>query len=174
MTPRFKLGTTFTPQGRKGAGIHTVIDILTTRNSKGEVIKLRYVTTHEFCGQTLTDNDVLETTIARGLIAEGTVEPGIGLPEDVVKSLQFYGNNANWAEVETGIGCYPGDAIDYGAAARKAMASLGLHHQRTKHADCPACTTLIEKAEALMIATGSVEGTARDGEHAAVVARLEA
>ena len=69
-TPRFKIGTTFTPQSRKGAGVHTVTDVLTTRNSKGEVVKIRYEATHEFMGQTLTDNDVLETTIARGLISQ--------------------------------------------------------------------------------------------------------
>lgn len=74
-TPRFKIGTTFTPQGRKGAGVHTVTDVLTTRNSKGEVVKIRYEATHEFCGQTLTDTDVLETTIARGLISQPSPTP---------------------------------------------------------------------------------------------------
>ena len=74
-TPRFKIGTTFTPQSRKGAGVHTVTDVLTTRNSKGEVVKIRYEATHEFCGQTLTDTDVLETTIARGLISQPAPTP---------------------------------------------------------------------------------------------------
>jgi hypothetical protein len=65
MTPRFSIGQQFTTRG-KGSKLCTVTDILTTTNSKGEVVKIRYVATHEFCGQTVTDHDVLETTIAMG------------------------------------------------------------------------------------------------------------
>lgn len=74
-TPRFKIGTTFRPVGQKNDSVHTVVDIWTTRDSKGEVVKIRYEATHEFCGQTLTDTDVLETTIARGLISQPAPTP---------------------------------------------------------------------------------------------------
>ena len=70
MTPRFKIGTTFIPCGRKNGGLCTVVDILTTTNSKGDVVRIRYAATHEFMGQTLTDYDVPEVTIARGLQQE--------------------------------------------------------------------------------------------------------
>ena len=66
MTPRFKIGTNYTPVGKNY--VCTVTDVLTTRNSKGEVVKIHYEATHEFMGQTLTEHDVLETTIARGLL----------------------------------------------------------------------------------------------------------
>ena len=48
----------------------TVVDKLTTTNIAGEVVKVRYVTTHEFMGQTITESDVLLTTIKMGLIEE--------------------------------------------------------------------------------------------------------
>ena len=67
--PRFPVGTTFKPVGRKHAKVCTVTDIHTTTNLAGEFVKLRYVATHDFLGQTLSDTDVIETTIARGLIA---------------------------------------------------------------------------------------------------------
>jgi hypothetical protein len=43
-----------------------VTDILKTYNSKGELVKIRYVAEHQFMGQTVTDRDVVETTIAMG------------------------------------------------------------------------------------------------------------
>lgn len=48
----------------------TIVDILRTVNLAGECVKLRYVATHEFCGQTVTDHDVLDVTIAKGLITD--------------------------------------------------------------------------------------------------------
>ena len=63
LTPRFKIGLQFTPRGRVRK-LCTVTDILTTTNSKGEIVKIRYVAEHEFCGQTVIDCDVCETTIA--------------------------------------------------------------------------------------------------------------
>jgi hypothetical protein len=62
---KFPIGTKFTMRG-KAPRIHTVIDFLTTRNLAGEIVATRYVTTHEFMGQVLTNIDVCETTIARG------------------------------------------------------------------------------------------------------------
>jgi hypothetical protein len=32
------------------------------------MVKFRYLATHEFMGQTVTDSDVCETTIAMGLV----------------------------------------------------------------------------------------------------------
>lgn len=65
----YAIGTKFKPVGRKPGQVCTVTDILKTRNSKGELVQVRYVATHEFMGQTVTDRDVVETTIARGFIA---------------------------------------------------------------------------------------------------------
>lgn len=74
--PRFKIGTTFNM--RRGAGrvpnridVCTVVEIHITRNSQGELVKIRYVATHPFCGQIVSESDVIETTIARNLIQEG-------------------------------------------------------------------------------------------------------
>lgn len=67
MTPRFKIGQKYIPVGDKNKAIHTVVDIHTTMNSAGEVVRLRYVSTHEFCGQMVTDYDVSDTRIARGV-----------------------------------------------------------------------------------------------------------
>lgn len=68
MVPKFKPGTKFSPTGKDY--VCTVVDVWVTTNLKGEVVRLRYVATHEFLGQTITDCDVLETTIARGLLQE--------------------------------------------------------------------------------------------------------
>lgn len=68
-TPRFAVGTVFTPL-RKQAELCTVTDILTTRNLAGDIVKIRYVATHLFYGQVVTDSDVIETTIARGTITQ--------------------------------------------------------------------------------------------------------
>jgi len=48
----------------------TVIDILKTYNSKNELVKLRYVATHQLMGQPITDYDVVPVTISRGLFQE--------------------------------------------------------------------------------------------------------
>ena len=64
MTPRYSIGQRYT--NRKGQ-LCTVTDILTTRNDAGECVKRRYVATHDFCGQSVTDNDVVETAIAMAL-----------------------------------------------------------------------------------------------------------
>ena len=73
MTPRFKIGTTFIPVGR--GYVCTVTDIHTTTNAKGEFVKLRYVAEHMFAGKVVTDYDVTETTIARGLISQPSPTP---------------------------------------------------------------------------------------------------
>lgn len=66
---RFPIGTRFRTRG-KHPRICTVTDLLTTTNHAGQVVHHRYVATHEFAGQTITDRDVVETTIAMGLFPE--------------------------------------------------------------------------------------------------------
>lgn len=67
MKPRYSIGTKFTLKGKNRSDECTVVDIYKTYNSMVEVVKIRYVCTHEFMGQTVTDYDVLETTIARAI-----------------------------------------------------------------------------------------------------------
>lgn len=67
MAHRFPIGTQYRTSG-KHPDTCTVVDQLTTRNAAGEVVRERYVSTHEFLGQVITDHDVVDTTIARGLL----------------------------------------------------------------------------------------------------------
>lgn len=62
---RFPIGTQFRTRG-KAPRLCTVVDVLKTYNAAGELVRLCYVATHEFMGQTLTDSDVVDATIARG------------------------------------------------------------------------------------------------------------
>jgi hypothetical protein len=63
-----EIGTKFIRRSSKRRDIETVTDILTTYNSKGEVVAIRYVATHEFMGQLITDSDIVKTTILRSEI----------------------------------------------------------------------------------------------------------
>lgn len=65
--PKFEIGQQYKTMG-KHPRVCTVIDIHKTYDSKGEMVKLRYVSQHEICGQLVIDTDVVETTILRGLI----------------------------------------------------------------------------------------------------------
>lgn len=65
--PRYAIGTQFTSRG-KSPRLCTVVDIYTTINHAGEVVKVLYVATHEFMGQTITDREVPEVTISMGLV----------------------------------------------------------------------------------------------------------
>ena len=65
---KYAIGQQFYTRG-KHPRLCTVIDILKTYNSKDELVAVRYVATHEFMGQTLTDRDVIETTIDMGLVS---------------------------------------------------------------------------------------------------------
>ena len=69
MAHRFDIGTQYKPV-RKHTYLVTITDRLTTTNEAGEVVKSRYVGTHEFCGQTVTDYDISDTEIARGLAGQ--------------------------------------------------------------------------------------------------------
>jgi hypothetical protein len=65
----YKIGTKYTPKGKNY--VCTVTDILKTYNSKIQLVRIRYVSSHEFMGQTVTEYDVCGVTIARGLLQEG-------------------------------------------------------------------------------------------------------
>jgi hypothetical protein len=67
MNPRYAIGQQYWTRG-KGSRLCTVIDIHTTYNVAGNVVKLRYVATHEFMGQVVTDSDVPELSITMGLV----------------------------------------------------------------------------------------------------------
>lgn len=64
---QYTIGTEFT-SGGKVKRLYTVIDVLSTYNSAKELVKVRYVATHEFMGQVVTDRDVCAVTIAKGLV----------------------------------------------------------------------------------------------------------
>ena len=68
-THRFPIGTQYTSRGGYRR-VCTVVDQLTTTNNRGEVVAISYVTSHQFCGQTVTETGVIDTTIARNLLPE--------------------------------------------------------------------------------------------------------
>lgn len=72
MEQRFSVGTQFLTRGT-APRLCTVSDVLRTFNGAGELVRLRYVATHVFMGQTMTDSDVCDATIAMGktLVEEG-------------------------------------------------------------------------------------------------------
>lgn len=63
---KYPIGTKFKTRGKHPKEC-VVVDYLTTTNLAGDVVKQRYVTQHSFLGQIVTDYDVVETTISRGL-----------------------------------------------------------------------------------------------------------
>ncbi len=67
MEAQFEIGTKYQSRNSR-KDICTVVDILKTYNSQGELVQIRYVTTHSFLGQTVKNSDVVATTIAMGLI----------------------------------------------------------------------------------------------------------
>lgn len=64
----YPIGTKFKTGGKRPR-LCTVTDILKTYNSADELVRTRYVATHEFCGQQVADSDVNAVTIARGIAA---------------------------------------------------------------------------------------------------------
>ena len=66
---RFPIGTQYKTRG-KHPRLCTVVEQLTTTDSNGEVVKRRYVSKHSFLDQDVFDYDVVETTIAMGLVSE--------------------------------------------------------------------------------------------------------
>jgi hypothetical protein len=68
-THRFPIGTKYKPRG-KHANVCTITDHLTVTNSKGEIVKVYYQSEHLFCEQIVTNYEVVDTTIAIGLLPE--------------------------------------------------------------------------------------------------------
>jgi len=62
---KFPIGTKYMTRG-KHPNECTVTDIHSTFNVSGEMVKFRYVSTHTFCGQTVTNYDVPQAAIAMG------------------------------------------------------------------------------------------------------------
>jgi hypothetical protein len=62
---RFSVGTQFMSSGKHPV-LCTVVDVLVTRNLAGEMVAMRYVAEHQFCGQMVRDYDVVDATIAKG------------------------------------------------------------------------------------------------------------
>tara|TARA_R110000787_G_scaffold285165_1_gene399996 strand:+ start:174 stop:485 length:312 start_codon:yes stop_codon:yes gene_type:complete len=67
-TMKYPIGTEYLTRG-KHPRLCTVTDIWKTYDSKGDLVRKRYVATHDVLGQTVTDRDVVEVTIARGVQA---------------------------------------------------------------------------------------------------------
>lgn len=74
--PKYEIGTEFSLTYGGVRKYFTIVDILKTYNSKGEQVRLRYVTEHKLMGQAVRDYDVVETTIARALGAQALTTPG--------------------------------------------------------------------------------------------------
>ena len=64
---RWPIGTQYLGRNGKVKRLCTVVDQLTLTNSKGEVLRRSYITAHEFCGQQVTEHDVPDATIAKGV-----------------------------------------------------------------------------------------------------------
>lgn len=63
--PKFDVGTRFKTRGKKPRHC-TIVDIYRTYNVAGELVRLEYVATHTFAGQSISER-VSETTVAMGL-----------------------------------------------------------------------------------------------------------
>ena len=62
----YAIGTKYLTRG-KLPRLCTVLEILKTYNSKNELVKIRYISEHEFLGQAVIDNDVVPASIAMGI-----------------------------------------------------------------------------------------------------------
>lgn len=69
MKHRFPIGTQYWSRG-KHPRLCTVVAQLTTRDGDGRVVSIRYTTQHEFLGQKVDNHDVVDPTIAMGLLPE--------------------------------------------------------------------------------------------------------
>ena len=63
-----QIGMKFIKRGDKQKHVRTVTDCHKTYNLAGELVKTRYVATHEFCGQLMTESDLVQPTICIGLV----------------------------------------------------------------------------------------------------------
>lgn len=69
MKHRFPIGTQYWSRG-KHPRLCTVVALLTTKDEDGRVVSIRYTTQHEFLGQKVDNHDVVDPTIAMGLLPE--------------------------------------------------------------------------------------------------------
>jgi len=69
MKHRFLIGTQYWSRG-KHPRLCTVVAQLTTKDEDGRVVSIRYTTQHEFLGQKVDNHDVVDPTIAMGLLPE--------------------------------------------------------------------------------------------------------
>lgn len=72
MKARFPIGLTFTKKRfpkAKELTEYTILNIHTTRNEAGNVVKIEYVVSHDFLGSRITE-EMVDTTIARSLLPE--------------------------------------------------------------------------------------------------------
>lgn len=68
----YSIGTQYRTRG-KFPRLCTVQDILRTYNVRGDLVRVRYVASHPGpLGQTITESDVVATTIALGLVKESS------------------------------------------------------------------------------------------------------
>lgn len=74
MRINIEIGVTKYRARNKRKDIYTVVDILKTYNSKGELVKTRYVAECDFMGQKLTDYDQTDTGIQLAIAQNGKVE----------------------------------------------------------------------------------------------------
>lgn len=65
----YPIGTKFTPRGKNNRE-HTIIDTLRTYDSNNRLVRFRYVATKQIMGQTVTDYNVVHTTIELALAYE--------------------------------------------------------------------------------------------------------
>mgnify|MGYP003659939297 CR=1 FL=1 len=65
---KYPIGTKYLTRG-KHPRLCTVTDIWKTYDFRGDLVHKRYVATHEFLGQTVTEVDLPEATVARGVWA---------------------------------------------------------------------------------------------------------
>ena len=66
-TKIYPIGTIYKTRG-KNPKYCMVVDILKTYDVLNNLVKIRYVSTHEFLGQNVFDYDVVATTIAMGIL----------------------------------------------------------------------------------------------------------
>jgi hypothetical protein len=70
--PRFPIGLTFKRKAfpkAKELREYTILNIYTTRNEAGNIVRIEYLVSHDFCGQRVTEL-MCDTTIARSLTNE--------------------------------------------------------------------------------------------------------
>lgn len=64
---RFPVGTQYMSSG-KNPRLCTVVDVYVTRNLAGEMVAMRYVSEHDLMGNKVLDYDVVDVTIAKGIV----------------------------------------------------------------------------------------------------------